>query len=237
MKVKFSILIALVLMLFFACNKEDSECKTKYLGEFPFAQETKEFYIYKDAQRLIFRDSSGHEYVFKKEVNIDNLAIDTEFNTEIGCYTGNKGVEFKRDAYRITFSGPDENLTDLISPNDKIIIEKFVGFQIGEEDYELNNLMDFFTISVFDYSNGAAKSLNTIQLNIITSNRGNGLDIESINNEAFDYVDSINFFGNTYEEIYQLEGLFNRTLSYSKKSGIVSFVNSDNVHLFFDKIE
>jgi len=237
MKVKILISIVLAVMFFFACNKENNGCKTIYLGEFSFTQETEEFYIYKDAQRLIFRDSSGNKYIFKKEVNIDNLALDTEYTTEIGCYTGDEGVEFKGDEHRITFSGPDDNPNDLTSPNDVIIIRKFVGYQKSEENYESNNLMDFYEVSVFDHSNGGTKLLETIELNIITSNRGNGLDLESLNNEAFDFIDSITFFSDTYEDVFQLEGLFNRTLNYSKKSGIVSFVNSDNVHLIFDKVE
>ena len=216
------------LILFLSCeeNKNDPieqiDCNALIFEDKELTEESKDFYMYENAETVIFKDSVNNEYIAQVEFSEEEELFEESFECDANI---EQQISFNRRTKRV----------ELAFPADSILSVKFIlrtEFERNETEFIETNLIDELVIwdkRIFPGNTGGGGKQT-----YATSVRQSNYQLDEIN-ENFQHYDDFELFGNSFGKVFKT---INITPFYiSKELGIVMIKDLTGKTLIFDRIE
>lgn len=203
------------------CEKNKKDCSDQVFSDKTFEQATKDFYAYQDVNEVIFVDSSGIEYKFKRELRVSNLKTNI---LKEDCEDGFKQTTFNCDQIIATFIGPDST---------KFAFSYFVGFLDNETQFIESKLVDLLSISVYDAS--VVSNILKNRLNFITSNRGGQIDQLAQNQKHVNFVGNKKILNREFHKTIEQNESKEFQITFNQEFGLIAITNKSGEKLVFDR--
>lgn len=203
------------------CTTATEDCFDVELPYQSFMEVTKDFNPYKEVDTVVFVNSMGKEYKFKRELSFSNKRTNIQ---TADCSEGSKTITYTSDYSVHSYIGPDST---------KFAFAYFVDFKENETQFKESTMFDLLGISIYDASQ--VSNLLLSRLTFITSNRGGEVDADSENKNHSIRKESTTILGRKFNNVIEQKDPNNHRIIFNQEFGLVYITNLQGEELVFDR--
>lgn len=217
-----------LILLIISCDDNSTEpiepidCSPLIFQGIDLTEESNQFFMYQNVERVIFKDSINTEYI----VDVDFLEGEEEYEELRDCDGPiNQSVKYFRQIRKVELTFPADSALSVL-----FILR--TEFERRETEFIESNLLDKLIIQDKRTPEGGTEV--TISQSYTTSIRNSNYNIETIN-DHFEEFENYEFFGNSFGEA--IKALGNNEIYISRNLGLIKIKDLTGKTLIFDRIE